>query len=104
MTTPIVRVEGITKTFGGTVKALDNVTLEFEPGTGYAYSNVGYALLGLVVEQVTGQSYEAFLREELLLPAGLAETGYVLLGRPSGTPRLSRLHLRTTRRSRHPYL
>ncbi len=54
--------------------------LEFQPGTGYAYSNVGYALLGLVVEQVTGQSYEAFLREELLLPAGLAETGYVLPG------------------------
>ncbi len=53
-------------------------SLEFEPGTGYAYSNVGYALLGLVVEQVTGQSYEAFLRQELLLPAGLAETGYLL--------------------------
>ena len=39
MTTPIVRVEGITKTFGGTVKALDNVTLEFEPG-------IIYGLLG----------------------------------------------------------
>jgi daunorubicin resistance ABC transporter ATP-binding subunit len=39
MTTPIVRVEGITKTFGGSVKALDNVTLEFEPG-------IIYALLG----------------------------------------------------------
>lgn len=52
--------------------------LEFEPGTGYGYSNVGYALLGLIVERVSGQSYESFLREELLLPAGLAETGYVL--------------------------
>ena len=39
MTTPIVRVEGITKTFGGTVKALDDVTLEFEPG-------IIYGLLG----------------------------------------------------------
>ena len=52
--------------------------LEFEPGTRYAYSNVGYALLGLVVEQVTGQSYEAVLRKEVLLPAGLADTGYML--------------------------
>ena len=39
MTTPIVRVEGITKTFGGTVNALGNVTLEFEPG-------IIYGLLG----------------------------------------------------------
>ena len=39
MTTPIVRVEAITKTFGGTVKALDDVTLEFEPG-------IIYGLLG----------------------------------------------------------
>jgi daunorubicin resistance ABC transporter ATP-binding subunit len=39
MTTPIVRVEAITKTFGDTVKALDDVTLEFEPG-------IIYGLLG----------------------------------------------------------
>jgi len=54
--------------------------LGFEPGTGYAYSNVGYALLGLVVERVSGETYEAFLREKLLSPAGLAETGYMLPG------------------------
>lgn len=52
--------------------------LGFEPGTGYGYSNVGYALLGLIVERVSGETYEAFLREQLLLPAGLVETGYVL--------------------------
>lgn len=52
--------------------------LQFNPGTDYAYSNVGYALLGIIVEQVSGKGYEQFLREELLLPAGLAETGYVL--------------------------
>lgn len=52
--------------------------LAFEPGDDYGYSNVGYALLGIIVEIVSGQSYEAFLREELLLPAGLVETGYLL--------------------------
>ncbi len=52
--------------------------LGFEPGTGYGYSNVGYALLGLIVERVSGETYEAFLRQQLLLPAGLADTGYVL--------------------------
>lgn len=52
--------------------------LEFAPGSGYSYSNVGFSLLGLIVERVSGKAYETFLREELLLPAGLAETGYLL--------------------------
>lgn len=52
--------------------------LQFDPGSGYGYSNTGYSLLGMIVERVSGQSYEAFLRKELLLPAGLTETGYIL--------------------------
>lgn len=52
--------------------------LEFEPGSAYSYSNVGFSLLGIIVERVSGTAYETFLREELLLPAGLAETGYLL--------------------------
>lgn len=53
-------------------------SLQFSPGSGYAYSNTGYSLLAMIVEQVTGQSYEEFLREELLLPAGMKDTGYIL--------------------------
>jgi CubicO group peptidase (beta-lactamase class C family) len=60
------------------VERVMGTSLQFEPGTGYAYSNAGYALLGRIVERVSGQGYETFLREEVLLPAGLAETGYVL--------------------------
>lgn len=52
--------------------------LEFEPGAGVGYSNVGYSLLGIIIERVTGRGYEEFVREELLLPAGLAATGYLL--------------------------
>lgn len=48
------------------------------PGERWNYSNAGYSLLGIIIEKVSGQSYEAFLRESLLLPAGLANTGYVL--------------------------
>jgi len=62
------------------VERVMETSLQFEPGTGYAYSNAGYSFLGLIVERVSGQSYEAFLRDELLLPAGLTETGYVLSG------------------------
>jgi hypothetical protein len=48
------------------------------PGRRYRYSNVGYSLLGAVVEIVSGQPYEAFLREHLFLPAGMPNTGYRL--------------------------
>jgi CubicO group peptidase (beta-lactamase class C family) len=50
--------------------------LRFAPGTGYEYSNAGYSLLAAVVEIVTGKSYEEALRELVLLPAGMEETGY----------------------------
>jgi len=60
------------------VERVMGTSLQFEPGTGYAYSNPGYALLGRIVERISGKGYETFLREELLLPGGLTETGYVL--------------------------
>ena len=51
----------------------------FQAGkTGYEYSNVGYSLLALIVESVSGQSFEAFLRNKILLPAGMEQTGYLL--------------------------
>lgn len=52
--------------------------LLFEPGADYAYSNVGYSLLAAIIERVTGQSYEAFLVDDILLPAGITHTGYEL--------------------------
>jgi CubicO group peptidase (beta-lactamase class C family) len=50
--------------------------LKFAPGSGYEYSNVGYSLLGIIVEIVSGGAYERFLHDELLVPAGLTHTGY----------------------------
>ena len=52
--------------------------LLFAPGKGYTYSNANYSLLGAIIQKLTGQSYEAFLRGRLLLPAGMYETGYLL--------------------------
>jgi CubicO group peptidase (beta-lactamase class C family) len=52
--------------------------LEFEPGTGYDYSNVGYSLLGAIIEQLAEQSYEVYLHEVLFEPAGMPDTGYLL--------------------------
>ena len=47
---------------------------EFDPGTGWSYSNSGYILLGAIIEKVSGMSYAEYLRTALLEPLGLAHT------------------------------
>lgn len=44
--------------------------LDHDPGTTYAYSNFGYCLLGRIIEKITGQSYEAYVKSAVLTPAG----------------------------------
>ena len=46
------------------------------PGFGYQYSNIGFWLLGVIVENVSGQSFERFATTELLEPLGLTDTRY----------------------------
>lgn len=41
------------------------------PGEQYKYSNTGYVLLGLVVEKVTGQEFDEFLKQNIFKPAGM---------------------------------
>jgi len=48
----------------------------FAPGGGYEYSNVGYSLLGMIIEIVSGQSYSQFLQENIFQPAGMTTAGY----------------------------
>ncbi len=45
--------------------------LEFDPGTEYCYSNFGYNILGRIIEKVSGKSYEQFVMDEVLKPAGV---------------------------------
>jgi CubicO group peptidase (beta-lactamase class C family) len=46
--------------------------LLFVPGGGYAYSNVGYLLLGRIVETVSGMSYLDYVRRQVMAPIGIA--------------------------------
>lgn len=48
--------------------------LDFAPGTRFAYNNTGYNLLGLIIEQVSGEGYYAFLDRRIAKPLGLAHT------------------------------
>lgn len=45
--------------------------LRFMPGEWEKYSNFGYLLLSRIIEEVAGKSYEAFIKEDVLLPAGV---------------------------------
>ncbi|MDR2558408.1 MAG: beta-lactamase family protein [Oscillospiraceae bacterium] len=49
---------------------------KFEPGTRYAYSNSGFILLGLVIEAVSGVSYQQFVTDNIIKPLELAHTGF----------------------------
>lgn len=44
------------------------------PGTGFRYSNDGYIVLGAVIAVVAGQSYDSYVREHVLAPAGMTHT------------------------------
>jgi len=47
--------------------------LDFAPGTDYAYSNIGYLVLGEIIAQVSGQSYEAYVQDQILAPLGICD-------------------------------
>jgi CubicO group peptidase (beta-lactamase class C family) len=55
--------------------------LEFTPGERFTYSNSGYMVLGYIIETVTAKSFETVLKENILTPLGMNNTG-VDLHRP----------------------
>ena len=53
------------------IKAMFSQKLNFDPGERYAYSNFGYCLLGRVIEKLTGQRYDDYVKENVLAPIGV---------------------------------
>lgn len=45
--------------------------LDFAPGTNYNYSNMGFLILGEVIETITGKGYEAYVKDSVLAPLGI---------------------------------
>jgi CubicO group peptidase (beta-lactamase class C family) len=60
----------------------------FAAGTSYRYSNSGYALLALIVERASGQTFASFLRDRIFVPLGMNGTaaGSGVENRAFGTP------------------
>lgn len=55
-------------------RLIEDENLNFEPGSRFEYTNSNYMILGLLVEEVTGQPYHQALRERILDPLGLDAT------------------------------
>jgi D-alanyl-D-alanine carboxypeptidase len=56
------------------VKLYGERGLKFEPGSRWEYSNYGFLLLGVVIENVTGGSYYDYVRDRVFKPAGMTST------------------------------
>jgi CubicO group peptidase (beta-lactamase class C family) len=52
------------------------IGFNWAPGTRFEYSNLGYAILGLVVTAASGMPYADFVRARLLAPLGMSRTGF----------------------------
>lgn len=53
---------------------------EFEPGTGYLYSNAGYTLLAMIIEQVTGDSYADYIQANIFDVCGMEHSSSMETG------------------------
>jgi CubicO group peptidase (beta-lactamase class C family) len=63
--------------------------LEFEPGERWNYSNSGYIVLGAIIEAVSGQTYEDYIRENIFEPLNMTNSGYdhrdrIIINRAAG--------------------
>lgn len=50
------------------------ISYSTNPGTGYEYSNLGFAMLGYIIKKVSGKTYEQYISENILAPLGMNET------------------------------
>ncbi len=55
----------------------DYSTLDFAPGDSTQYTNIGYMVLGAIIEKLTGKSYEEYIREHILQPLGMNHTDFL---------------------------
>jgi CubicO group peptidase (beta-lactamase class C family) len=61
-------------TLAGMMKLILAEHPQFSPGSRFLYSNDGYIVLGAVIQSLTGQSYDSYVQEHVLDPAGMTHT------------------------------
>lgn len=66
------------------VRDLSRIQLKFRPGEGWEYSNINYNVLGLLIQEVSGQRYEAYIYDHMIEPFGMDATYTSLASARSG--------------------
>lgn len=74
--------KGRIRTVGELIETFKDEPLQFEPGSRRQYSNAGYVVLGAIIERVSGQNYDDYLREHIFRPAGMQDTEAYEMDRP----------------------
>jgi CubicO group peptidase (beta-lactamase class C family) len=64
--------------------------LAFAAGSGYAYCNSNYIVLGAIIEKVSGRSFHGFVEQEIFRIAGMSASGYLPHGAPGTAAPLMR--------------
>jgi CubicO group peptidase (beta-lactamase class C family) len=59
------------KTSADFLPFIEEDKLAFEPGKDWRYSNTGFALLGIIIERISKQSFEEYVKEHIFEPAGM---------------------------------
>jgi CubicO group peptidase (beta-lactamase class C family) len=67
---------GLPKAVPELIATFKDRPLDFAPGQRWNYSNSGYILLGAIIEQIGGQSYEQFMHEHVFEPLGMFDSGH----------------------------
>ncbi len=78
-TSGVIRRDGFR---GGSSTDFSDVYLEFAPGTGWHYNELGMKILGRIMEQAGGKPYEQLLAQRILEPLGLKDVGFLRQGDP----------------------
>ncbi|XLS29026.1 serine hydrolase [Flavobacteriaceae bacterium M23B6Z8] len=69
-----------------------NDSLEFQPGERMRYSNAGFVVLGLMIEQISKKDYNTYLTDHVFQPAGMTSTGPLASSAGGGKSTVSDLH------------
>ncbi|MFA1819275.1 serine hydrolase domain-containing protein [Virgibacillus oceani] len=77
---PLDREQDSIDTYGDLINYLNTTQLDLldQPGRSFSYSNDGYALLGIIIERVSGQLYERYMEDNIFQPLGMKNSFFQL--------------------------
>ncbi len=67
---------------GALVRSLEDCHLAFPTGTRYKYSNIGFDMLGYLIQDMRGEKFPDYMRENLLIPLGMEDSAFLLADIP----------------------